>query len=70
MVTKLIIIIIIIFKRTPTVSKDPLIPDMVAQHKVNIVISSGGLCALVALQASSKVEFELPVRVVETKDGK
>ncbi|CAG8659045.1 7389_t:CDS:10, partial [Acaulospora morrowiae] len=53
----------------PVVSRDPLIPLMVIQHKVNIVISSSSLCALVALQASADVEIELPIRVTESKDS-
>ncbi|CAG8649501.1 27792_t:CDS:10, partial [Racocetra persica] len=51
----------------PAVSKDPLIHSMVAQHKVDVVISSSGLCALVSLQASSDVELEIPICVTESE---
>ncbi|CAG8488242.1 15600_t:CDS:10 [Cetraspora pellucida] len=51
----------------PAVSKDPLIQSMVTQHKVDIVISSSGLCALVSLQASSDVELEIPICVTESE---
>ncbi|CAG8512475.1 12811_t:CDS:10, partial [Acaulospora colombiana] len=53
----------------PVVSRDPLISSMVTQYKVNVVMSSSSLCALVALQASADIEFELPIRVVESKDA-
>jgi UDP-N-acetylglucosamine:LPS N-acetylglucosamine transferase len=52
------------------VSKDPLITSIVPKYKIDIVISSSGLVALVSLQASLNIELELPVHVVESKSCK
>ncbi|GBB83357.1 hypothetical protein RclHR1_10090004 [Rhizophagus clarus] len=56
--------------RVPVVSQDPLIPEMLSNHKVDIVISSGGLSALVGLAESTDVELEIPIKMVEvTKEN-
>jgi len=51
------------------VSQDPLIPTMLSNHKVDIVISSGGLAALVGLAESVDVELEIPIKIIETTKG-
>ncbi|POG67256.1 hypothetical protein GLOIN_2v304050 [Rhizophagus irregularis DAOM 181602=DAOM 197198] len=56
--------------RIPVVSQDPLIPEMLSNHKVDIVISSGGLTALVGLAESTDVDLEIPIKIVEfTKEN-
>lgn len=52
------------------VSQDPLIPEMLSNHKVDIVISSGGLTALVGLAESTDVDLEIPIKIVEFTKGK
>ena len=52
------------------VSQDPLIPKMLSHHAADIVISSGGLVALVGLAESVDVELEMPINVVEVTKGK
>ncbi|CAG8448324.1 6093_t:CDS:10 [Ambispora leptoticha] len=53
----------------PVVSSDPLIPKMVSERDADIVISSSGLCAIIALNATTDLEFEIPVIVRERKLG-
>jgi hypothetical protein len=52
------------------VSQDPLIPEMLSNHKVDFVISSGSLAALVGLAESTDVELEIPIKIVEVTKGK
>jgi hypothetical protein len=51
------------------VSQDPLIHTILSNHKVDIVISSGCLTALVGLAESTDVELEIPIKVVEINKG-
>ncbi|CAI2165229.1 15400_t:CDS:10 [Funneliformis geosporum] len=52
--------------KIPVVSQDPLIPAMLSNHKVDIVISSGGLVALIGLAESIDDELEIPIKIIET----
>ncbi|CAG8537834.1 9751_t:CDS:10 [Funneliformis mosseae] len=52
--------------KTPVVSQDPLIPEILSNHKVDIVISSGGLVALIGLVESIDDEMEIPIKIIET----
>ncbi|CAG8504643.1 10563_t:CDS:10 [Paraglomus occultum] len=53
----------------PVVSTDPLIPAMVEQNSVDIVISSSGLCALVALHASTERDCNIPICVISRRNA-
>ncbi|RGB29108.1 hypothetical protein C1646_767032 [Rhizophagus diaphanus] len=52
--------------RIPVVSQDQLIPEMLSNHKVVIVISSGGLTALVGLAESTDVDLEILIKIKMT----
>lgn len=60
----------VIFKIPPVVSKDPQIHQLLAQHDVHVVISSGGLSAIVDLQSSLDTEWEIPVTVTAKDEEK
>jgi hypothetical protein len=51
------------------ISQDPLISTMISNHKVDIVISSGSLTALVNIAMSEETELEIPIEVVKTIEG-
>ncbi|RUP43699.1 hypothetical protein BC936DRAFT_136843 [Jimgerdemannia flammicorona] len=57
-----------VFQITPAVSKDPIIPPLLAQRDIHVVISSGALAAIVELQSSLDTEWEIPVTVVSPKE--
>ncbi|RUS19519.1 hypothetical protein BC937DRAFT_87358 [Endogone sp. FLAS-F59071] len=57
-------------KIPPVVSKDFQIHLLLAQHDIHVVISSGGLSAIVDLQSSLDTEWEIPVMVTAKDEGK
>jgi hypothetical protein len=53
----------------PVVSKDPELLQLTMNHKIDVAISSSGLCAIVELAATPQTELEIPITVKEHKDG-